>query len=122
MKYTTGILGFLTGGLVGAIVAMLYSPHSGEENRQIMFDQSRELRDKAMKSFQDAQQITVDTLNDAQSRLETINKQAAELIKQLQEIGQITLEEQKQSMAKGLNKAKEAIRRDAPVVETENNK
>ena len=119
MNKKSGILGFLIGGLVGAIVAMLYSPNSGEVNRQIMLDQSNELRGKALKSFQDAQNTTVNTINDAQERLEKINKEASELISKLREIGQITLDEQKLSLGKGFKKVKEAIRSDIPVVEDE---
>jgi gas vesicle protein len=115
----SGILGFLIGGLAGAIVAMLYSPHSGEENRQIMLDQSLELRDKALQSVQDAQNATLKSIKDTQEQLEVLNQDARILIKKLQEIGQITLEEQKQSLGKGLNRVKDALRPDMAVVEND---
>jgi gas vesicle protein len=119
MVNKSGIVGFLIGGLVGAIVAMLYSPHSGEENRQIMMNQSLELRDKALQSIQDAQKATLNSLNDAQDRLEELNQEARTLIKKLQEIGQITIEEQRQSLGKGIDRVKDALRPEIAVVENE---
>lgn len=119
MSNKFGILGFLIGGLVGAIVAMLYSPHSGEENRQLMLDQSLELRDKALQSVQDAQKVTLNTISDAQDRLEELNQEARTLIKKLQEIGQITFEEQKQSLGKGIDRVKDALRPEIAAVENE---
>jgi gas vesicle protein len=119
MGNKSGILGFLMGGLVGAILAMLYSPHSGEENRQIMLDQSLELRDKAQQSVQDAQKAALKSINDAQDRLEELNQEARTLIKKLQEIGQITIEEQRQSLGKGIDRVKDALRPEIAVVEND---
>jgi len=119
MLNKSGILGFLIGGLVGAIVAMLYSPHSGEENRQFMLDQSLELRDKALQSVQDAQKATLNSINDAQERLDELNQEARTLIKKLQEIGQITIEEQRQSLGKGFTQVKDALRPELAATENE---
>jgi gas vesicle protein len=119
MVNKSGIVGFLIGGLVGAIVAMLYSPHSGEENRQIMMNQSLEFRYKDLQSIQYPQKATLNSLNDAQDRLEELNQEARTLIKKLQEIGQITIEEQRQSLGKGIDRVKDALRPEIAVVENE---
>lgn len=41
------LAGFLVGGVVGAAVALLLAPQSGEETRALIKDKSIELRDKA---------------------------------------------------------------------------
>jgi gas vesicle protein len=41
------LIGFVVGGLTGAVVALLFAPQSGEETRTIIKEKSIELRDKA---------------------------------------------------------------------------
>lgn len=42
------LIGFVVGGLTGAVVALLFAPQSGEETRTLIKDKSIELRDKAV--------------------------------------------------------------------------
>jgi len=48
------LVGFLVGGLTGAVVALLMAPQSGEETRAIIKDKSIELRDKAQVTAEEA--------------------------------------------------------------------
>jgi gas vesicle protein len=41
------LIGFVVGGLTGAVVALLFAPQSGEETRAHIKEKSIELRDKA---------------------------------------------------------------------------
>ena len=41
------LIGFVVGGLTGAMVALLFAPQSGEETRAVIKEKSIELRDKA---------------------------------------------------------------------------
>ena len=41
------LVGFVVGGLTGAVVALLFAPQSGDETRALIKDKSIELRDKA---------------------------------------------------------------------------
>ncbi|MBN2386100.1 MAG: YtxH domain-containing protein [Anaerolineales bacterium] len=41
------LVGFVVGGLTGAVVSLLFAPQSGEETRTLIKDKSIELRDKA---------------------------------------------------------------------------
>ncbi|MEZ0395130.1 MAG: YtxH domain-containing protein [Anaerolineales bacterium] len=41
------LVGFVVGGLTGAVVALLFAPQSGEETRTLIKEKSIELRDKA---------------------------------------------------------------------------
>ncbi len=41
------LIGFVVGGVAGAVAALLLAPQSGEETRALIKDKSIELRDKA---------------------------------------------------------------------------
>jgi|WetSurMetagenome_2_1015567.scaffolds.fasta_scaffold409899_2 gas vesicle protein len=41
------LIGFIVGGVAGAVAALLLAPQSGEETRGLIRDKSIELRDKA---------------------------------------------------------------------------
>jgi len=41
------LIGFLVGGLTGAVASLLLSPQSGEETRTLIKERAIELRDKA---------------------------------------------------------------------------
>ena len=41
------LIGFVVGGLTGAVAALLFAPQSGEETRAVIKEKSIELRDKA---------------------------------------------------------------------------
>lgn len=62
--------GFIMGGLVGAAVALLMAPHSGEETRAIIKDRSIELKDKAVVYGQDAKAKAEKAMLDARARVE----------------------------------------------------
>ena len=49
------LAGFVIGGLIGAGVALLMAPQSGEETRALIADKSIELRDRAAETAQDVQ-------------------------------------------------------------------
>ncbi len=48
------LAGFVIGGLIGAGVALLMAPQSGEETRGIIKDKSIELRDRAYETADEA--------------------------------------------------------------------
>lgn len=41
------LIGFVVGGLTGAVISLLFAPQSGEETRTVIKEKSIELRDKA---------------------------------------------------------------------------
>jgi len=41
------LIGFVVGGLTGAVISLLFAPQSGEETRAVIKEKSIELRDKA---------------------------------------------------------------------------
>jgi len=78
------ITGFVVGGLVGAAVALLLAPQSGEETRTLIRDKSIELRDQATQ-----------TATDVRARAERLAQDARTKAEDLQRRGQMVLEEQK---------------------------
>ena len=106
-----GLLAFLLGGAVGAVVGLLYAPRSGKETREILVSEGDEdeMVNKAVSSIQMAQDKAMSMIKDAQSRVETLNKETNDRIQKLQEIAKETLNEQKESMKKGYSKAKEVV-------------
>ena len=48
------LVGFIVGGLTGAVVSLLFAPQSGEETRALIKDKSIELRDNDNKNIADS--------------------------------------------------------------------
>src|SRR5215207_4288931 len=48
------LVGFIVGGLSGAVVALLFAPQTGEETRALIKDKSIELHDKAQQTAEEA--------------------------------------------------------------------
>jgi gas vesicle protein len=75
------LVGFIVGGLSGAVVALLFAPQSGEETRALIKDKSIELRDRA-------QQTAEEALARAESAAAEARARADELARELKERGQ----------------------------------
>jgi len=78
------LAGFVVGGLVGAVAALLVAPQSGEETRTLIRDKSIELKTQVESTAADARTKAERLAQDAKSRAED-----------LQHRGQVLLEEQK---------------------------
>ncbi len=75
--------GLIVGGLVGAAVALLTAPQSGEETRTLLHDRGIELKDKAVEYGQDVQVRTTKAMEDTLTQL---NQAIAELRARVDEI------------------------------------
>jgi len=78
------LAGFVVGGLVGAVAALLLAPQSGEETRTLIRDKSIELRTQVE-----------DTAADVRSKAEHLAQDAKARAEDLQRRGQVLLDEQK---------------------------
>ena len=63
------LTGMMIGGLVGAVIALLYAPSSGEETRARMRGSAIELRDRATETVQN-------TVSQAKSKAQEIKENA----------------------------------------------
>ena len=56
MKTRNGFGAFLLGGAIGAGIALLYAPRSGQETREMLVDEGERVAERALSSIQDAQE------------------------------------------------------------------
>jgi gas vesicle protein len=70
------LVGFIVGGLTGAVAALLFAPQSGEETRAVIKERSIELRDRASAEAEDAWKQAEAAAIDARHRAEELTKQA----------------------------------------------
>ena len=69
------LVGFVVGGLTGAVVALLFAPQSGEETRALIKDKSIELRDKAQMTAEEAYARAEATAQEARARADELARQ-----------------------------------------------
>jgi gas vesicle protein len=80
------LVGFVVGGLTGAVVALLFAPQSGEETRALIKDKSIELRDMASTTAEE-------TIARAEAAAAEARARAEELARQVGDKGKVALEE-----------------------------
>jgi len=75
------LIGFIVGGVAGAVAALLLAPQSGEETRTLIRDKSIELRDKAAKQAEiiagKAEEITAEAKTRGKEFVESAKKAVA---------------------------------------------
>ncbi len=90
------LVGFIVGGLSGAVVALLFAPQSGEETRALIKDKSIELRDKAQVTAEEALARAEQVASEARARAEELTKEARtraeELAREVRERGKSAVE------------------------------
>lgn len=94
------VSGFMVGGLIGAAVALLLAPQSGEETRTMIREKGVELKDQVET-----------TAADARTRAEEIAKDARTRAEDMQERGQVVLEEQRSRIEEAIEAGKKAAKR-----------
>lgn len=96
--------GLVIGGLVGAALALLLAPQSGEETRAQIRDKSLEFKDRAEEGVLEARQRAEKQLTSLQDQVTVLQKQVATL----QEKGKEVFEKGKQSATEALSRGKES--------------
>lgn len=98
------LVGFIVGGLSGAVVALLFAPQSGEETRSLIKDKSIELRDKAQISAEEA-------IARAEAAAAEARARADDLARQLRERGQGVVEDVRERGKTAVDAVKSKIKR-----------
>jgi len=96
------LVGFIVGGLSGAVVALLFAPQSGEETRALIKDKSIELRDRA-------QQTAEEALARAEAAAQEARARADELARQLKERGHEVYEDVRERGKTAVEAGKNAV-------------
>jgi gas vesicle protein len=102
--------GLIIGGLVGAAVALLLAPQSGEETRVLIRDKSIELKDRAAETAEEARVKAEAAAVDARARADQLARDAKVKAEDLKVRGQSFIEEQKTKAAQVIESGKEAVK------------
>ncbi len=94
------LAGFVVGGLVGAVTALLLAPQSGEETRTLIRDKSIELKGQVESTAADARVKVEGVAADARAKAEKLAQDAKSRAEDLQKRGQVLLDEQKARLGK----------------------
>jgi gas vesicle protein len=96
------LIGFIVGGLTGAVAALLMAPQSGEETRTVIKEKAIELKDRASQNLDEAYAQAEAAAAEARARFEELAVMTKERAEELQRKGQVILEEQKAKLERKL--------------------
>lgn len=88
------LVGFLVGGLAGAVVALLYAPQTGEDTRTVIKDKAIELKDKTTVTIDETYKKAEVAANDAVAKAQELIKTAQSKVNETVKKGQVVLEEE----------------------------
>jgi gas vesicle protein len=104
------LVGFIVGGLTGAVAALLFAPQSGEETRAVIKERSIELRDKANVEAEEAWKRAEAAAIEAREKAEELTKQVLaqgeEISLKARKRGEELVESTKESVKKATGRAK----------------
>ena len=86
------LIGFVVGGVAGAVTALLLAPQSGEETRAMIKDRAIELRDKTVETYEDARARAEAAADEAVKRADALLKQAKSTAAQLKASDTVVIE------------------------------
>ncbi len=111
------LVGFIVGGLTGAVAALLFAPQSGEETRAVIKERSIELRDKATAEAEEAWKHAEAVAMDARQKAEECSRQAMaqgeEITLKARKRGEELLETTKETVKKATGRIKKSDGSDA---------
>ncbi|MCU0372354.1 MAG: YtxH domain-containing protein [Ignavibacteria bacterium] len=103
------MLGFLAGGIVGAVVALLYAPKSGKELRSDIKLKKDEILDDTTEYMKIAKSKAGDLINEGKKRSEQIIRDAKEKANNLLDDANSVLNDAKTKAADKFGTAKDKI-------------
>ncbi len=109
--FGTFLIGFIIGGISGAVAALLLAPQSGEETRTMIKEKAIELRDQTATTVEESLEKAEKAANEAVKKAETLLEQAKTKAAEVVEQGQVVLEDTKAKVSKT---AKSAAKGDKP--------
>jgi gas vesicle protein len=87
-EFGSFLVGFIIGGLTGALVSLILAPQSGEETRAVIREKAIELQEKAS-------EVAEDAYSRGEAAYIDVRERGKGIADDLQKRGQVILEEQK---------------------------
>jgi len=69
-RISSWLNGLLIGALVGAVLALLFTPQSGRENRQVIEEKTNQVRDQAVKLVDETRSRASEVIQRARGQME----------------------------------------------------
>lgn len=101
--------GFLFGGLVGAVVSLLYAPKSGKEMREDLRTASQEIMEDAGSRLEVTQEKADALMEQTRKQLDELRREAEAAIAELKNSALGKVEEGKSAVDKEKGRIKEAL-------------
>lgn len=102
------LVGFVVGGLTGAVAALLLAPQSGEETRAVIKEKAIVLRDKTGETVDEAYARAEAAAAEARARFEELAETTKTRASELTQKGSVVLEEQKAKITSRIGAVKKA--------------
>lgn len=99
------LIGFVIGGLTGAVVSLLFAPQSGEETRVYIKERAIELGDRVSDTAQTVSKEVETRSDEYRVKAEEYASKARVGVEDLAKKGQAVLEEQKERISTAVSSA-----------------
>ena len=99
--FSSFLIGFIVGGLTGAVVSLLMAPQSGEETRAVLREKAIELKDMAAETAEDAYARAEVAAAEARDRAAEWASIARERAEDLQRRGQVVFRIRPKTIQRG---------------------
>jgi gas vesicle protein len=103
------MIGFLTGGIVGAAIALLYAPKSGKELRKDIKNKADEYYDEAEKYLDVAKDKATEVMNEGKKKSEVIVADAKRKASELYQDAEKVFQSAKQKATDAVSSTKETV-------------
>lgn len=104
-EFGSFLVGFIVGGLTGAVVSLLFAPQSGEETRALIRDKSIEVRDRAADTAEEALARAEAAAAEARQRADELAKVARQRASDFAKEAKARGEDAMEAVRKPLKKA-----------------
>jgi gas vesicle protein len=111
--FSAFLIGFVLGGLTGAVVSLLFAPQSGVETRALIKDKAIELGDKASDTAEEAYARAEAAALEARDKADKLAKLAKERAAELQQRGQVIIDEQRVKLTNVIENARKSGKQEA---------